>query len=139
MEQREALRLALVERAKEARKNSTALFRVCGGSGAAVRRRLGVRRVQHRERRVHRHLLRRAHRLFPAVNDGKRQFKAIAIVGGRKGQEPRELCAPCGVCRQVMAEFCGPEFEIVMTDGKELQVKKLEDLLPLAFGPGNLQ
>ena len=69
----------------------------------------------------------------------KRQFKAIAIVGGRKGQEPRELCAPCGVCRQVMAEFCGPEFEIVMTDGKELQVKKLEDLLPLAFGPGNLQ
>ena len=69
----------------------------------------------------------------------KRQFKAIAIVGGRKGQEPCELCAPCGVCRQVMAEFCGPEFEIVMTDGKELQVKKLEDLLPLAFGPGNLQ
>ena len=76
---------------------------------------------------------------FRAVNDGKRQFKAIAIVGGRKGQEPRELCAPCGVCRQVMAEFCGPEFEIVMTDGKELQVKKLEDLMPLAFGPGNLQ
>ena len=38
-----------------------------------------------------------------------------------------------------MAEFCGPEFEIVMMDGKELQVKKLEDLLPLAFGPGNLQ
>ena len=63
---------------------------------------------------------------FRAVNDGKRQFKAIAIVGGRKGQEPRELCAPCGVCRQVMAEFCGPEFE-------------MEDLLPLAFGPGNLQ
>ena len=72
------------------------------------------------------------------MNDGKRQFKAIAIVGGKKGQEPREFCAPCGVCRQVMAEFCGPEFEIVMTDGKELQVKKLEDLLPLAFGPGEL-
>ena len=113
MEQREALRLALVERAKEARKNS-----YCPYSGFAVGAAL---------------LCAERTAFFRAVNDGKRQFKAIAIVGGKKGQEPRELCAPCGVCRQVMAEFCGPEFEIVMTDGKELQVKKLEDLLPLAF------
>ena len=69
-----------------------------------------------------------------AVSEGHRDFVRIVIAG-----RSRELCVPCGVCRQVMAEFCGPEFEIVMTDGKELQVKKLEDLLPLAFGPGNLQ
>ena len=140
MEQREALRLALVERAKEARKNS-----YCPYSGFAVGAALlcadgsvyagcnienaGFTATCCAERTA----------FFRAVNDGKRQFKAIAIVGGKKGQEPCELCAPCGVCRQVMAEFCGPEIEIVMTDGKELQVKKLEDLLPLAFGPGNLQ
>ena len=60
-------------------------------------------------------------------------------MGGKAGQEPAELCAPCGVCRQVMAEFCGGDFEIVMTDGKTLRISTLEELLPLAFGPGNLQ
>ena len=76
---------------------------------------------------------------FRAVNDGKRDFKAIAIAGGRAGEEPTGICAPCGVCRQVMAEFCGPGFEILLTDGHSLQVQTLEELLPLAFGPGNLQ
>ena len=75
---------------------------------------------------------------FRAVNDGKRQFKAIAVVGGKAGEEPCEPCAPCGVCRQVMAEFCGPEFEILLTDGAALTVATLGELLPQAFGPGNL-
>ena len=72
---------------------------------------------------------------FRAVNDGKRAFKAIAIVGCKAGQEPQELCAPCGVCRQVMAEFCAPGFEILLTDGKTLQVTTLEELLPWPLGP----
>ena len=72
------------------------------------------------------------------MNDGKRQFKAIAVVGGPAGEEPQGLCAPCGVCRQVMAEFCGPEFEILLTDGAALTVATLGELLPQAFGPGNL-
>ena len=76
---------------------------------------------------------------FRAVADGHRKFLAIAIAGGPEGEPPAQQCAPCGVCRQVMAEFCGPGFEILLTDGHSLQVQTLEELLPLAFGPGNLQ
>ena len=75
-----------------------------------------------------------------AVSEGVRAFRAIAIVGGKAGGEP-ELAPPCGVCRQVMMEFCAPEcFEIVLGTGPEdVQVYKLKDLLPLGFGPGNLR
>ena len=72
---------------------------------------------------------------FKAVSEGENSFSAIAIVGGEK--EP-VWCYPCGVCRQVMAEFCGPEFEILLTDGAALTVATLGELLPQAFGPGNL-
>ncbi len=140
MEQKEAIRLALVERAKEARKSA-----YCPYSGFAVGAALlcadgsvyagcnienaGFTATCCAERTA----------FFRAVNDGKRAFKAIAIVGCKAGQEPQELCAPCGVCRQVMAEFCAPGFEILLTDGKTLQVTTLEELLPLAFGPKNLE
>lgn len=76
---------------------------------------------------------------FRAVNDGQRQFTAIAIAGGPQGQEPDSFCAPCGVCRQVMREFCGPDFEIIMTDGAERKIMTMEEILPMAFGPDNLQ
>ena len=76
---------------------------------------------------------------FQAVAQGQRRFVAIAVTGGPAGQAPDSLCAPCGVCRQVMREFCGQDFEIVMTDGKELAVKTLAELLPMAFGPDNLK
>lgn len=76
---------------------------------------------------------------FQAVSEGKRQFSAIAVAGGKAGEAPSELCSPCGVCRQVMAEFCGPDFEILMTDGTSVTRLTLKELLPLAFGPGNLQ
>ena len=53
--------------------------------------------------------------MFKAVSEGNTDFRAIAIVGGPKGKEPKDFCAPCGVCRQVMAEFCDPEtFRIVL-------------------------
>jgi cytidine deaminase len=66
-----------------------------------------------------------------AVADGKKRgdFQAIAIVGGQEGGEPGTPCYPCGACRQVMAEFCGEDFEIVLTD----RVYKLKELLPFAF------
>lgn len=77
---------------------------------------------------------------FKAVSEGEREFEAIAIVGGFEDSPVLRLCAPCGVCRQVMMEFCDPEtFEIVLCDEKdELHTYKLEELLPLGFGPANM-
>jgi len=75
-----------------------------------------------------------------AVSEGERAFRAIAIVGGAAGGKP-ELAPPCGVCRQVMMEFCSPKtFEIILgTSGTDYRVYTLEELLPLGFGPGNLE
>lgn len=67
-----------------------------------------------------------------AVSEGEKIFKAIAIVGG-KGDSISEFCAPCGVCRQVMAEFCDESFKIILTNGKENRIYTLEELLPLSF------
>ena len=78
---------------------------------------------------------------FQAVYDGEREFEKIAIVGGPKGEEPNQLCAPCGVCRQVMMEFCDPErFTVVLLqqDGTTLELQ-LKDLVPYGFGPDNLK
>lgn len=76
---------------------------------------------------------------FKAVSEGARTFQAICIVGGMNGQL-KEYAPPCGVCRQVMMEFCDPEkFEIILTTGREdYKEYKLIDLLPLGFGPGKL-
>ncbi len=77
---------------------------------------------------------------FKAVSEGERSFRAICIVGGMDGV-PTDYTAPCGVCRQVMMEFCSPEeFEVILARGAEdYQVYKLKDLLPCGFGPGNLE
>ena len=69
---------------------------------------------------------------FRAVNDGEREFEAIAIVGG-KNHSIEKLCPPCGACRQVMTEFCKPNFEIILTDGSKNKTFKLEDVMPLGF------
>lgn len=78
--------------------------------------------------------------IFRAVFDGHRDFAAIAVVGGPQGQPISELCAPCGVCRQVMREFCEPAtFRILMgTSDTEYIESTLEELLPYSFGPENL-
>lgn len=72
---------------------------------------------------------------FKAISEGERKFAKIAIVGGMEGTTADELCAPCGVCRQVMAEFCNPdEFEIVLCDGKGgVKVVLLREMLPYSF------
>lgn len=79
---------------------------------------------------------------FNAVSQGERSFIAIAVVGHKKGEQPEngEFCTPCGVCRQVMAEFCNPErFTIYVTNGKTIRSFLLKELLPSSFGPENLQ
>lgn len=75
---------------------------------------------------------------FKAVSEGIYDFCKIAVVGGF--EELDELCTPCGVCRQVMQEFCNPkEFEIIMLEGNKTRTMKLEELLPFGFGPDNLK
>lgn len=68
--------------------------------------------------------------IFKAVSEGKRDFRAIAVVGGERGKEPRELCYPCGVCRQVMAEFASPDLDVYFFDGSHTT---LGELLPKSF------
>ena len=75
---------------------------------------------------------------FKAIMEGKRDFVAMAIVGAKRGEEISSLCAPCGICRQVMAEFCGNDFEVLLYDGKNIKTFELSDVLPLAFDKENL-
>lgn len=76
---------------------------------------------------------------FKAVSEGIREFQAICIVGGQNGVLTG-YAAPCGVCRQVMMEFCDPEtFQIILAIDKEkYDVFTLKELLLLGFGPANL-
>lgn len=76
---------------------------------------------------------------FKAVSEGERAFQAICIVGGKDGILT-EYTAPCGVCRQVMMEFCNPEtFKIILATSREqYEIFTLKELLPLGFGPDNL-
>lgn len=76
---------------------------------------------------------------FKAVSEGYREFEAIAIVGG-KGEEPDDYAYPCGICRQVMMEFCDPKTFHVITaiSEKEYIDSTLEEMLPLGFGPDKL-
>ena len=69
---------------------------------------------------------------FKAVSEGKRSFSAIAITGGRHG-ETSPFCAPCGVCRQVMAEFCKRDFKILLGTKEDIRTYSLNDILPFAF------
>ena len=69
---------------------------------------------------------------FKAVSEGVYDFDAIAVVGGKDGDFTKP-CPPCGICRQVMAEFCTPDFKIILRDGENVQTHTLSDLLPLTF------
>ena len=67
-----------------------------------------------------------------AVSEGQREFVAIAICGGKEGKI-ETVCTPCGVCRQVMAEFCKPDFQVYMAKADSIDTKTLEQLLPNSF------
>ena len=76
---------------------------------------------------------------FKAVSEGERDFTAIALCGGLNGVV-KDYCAPCGVCRQVMREFCKPDFKIILVKSEEeWKVYTLSQLLPEGFGPENLR
>ncbi len=76
--------------------------------------------------------------IFKAVSEGIRDFEAIAIVGGAENSEGKpvieDFCPPCGVCRQVLSEFCGRDFKIILSDKKGTQkIFTLTELLPESF------
>lgn len=72
--------------------------------------------------------------IFKAVSEGYQEFAAIAVAGGKKDREPDDYCPPCGVCLQVMSEFCTPDFPIYLVKSREeIQCLRLKDLLPMKF------
>jgi len=77
---------------------------------------------------------------FKAVSEGEREFSAIAIVGGQEDEKEPDYCAPCGVCRQVMMEFCSKESFLIILAKSETEYVSytLEKLFPMGFGPENL-
>ena len=71
---------------------------------------------------------------FKAVSEGEREFSEIAIVGGPAGAPPADFCYPCGVCRQVMAEFCGRDFKVYIAKSEsEIREYSLDEIIPFAF------
>ena len=78
---------------------------------------------------------------FKAVSEGEREFEKIAIVGAKDGEDANVMCSPCGVCRQVMMEFCDPkEFQIILANGENTcRVMTLEELLPCGFSSSTLK
>ena len=76
---------------------------------------------------------------FTAVHSGKRDFRAIAIVGGKSGTPLKSFCPPCGVCRQVMAEFATEDFEIILYDGSDTKIYTLAEIFPGSFTKENLK
>lgn len=75
---------------------------------------------------------------FSAIHAGKRRFVALAVVGGKAGEDVTSYTPPCGVCRQVMAEFCTADFPVILHDGKDTKILTLGELLPESFGKENL-
>ena len=68
--------------------------------------------------------------VFKAVSEGKRDFVAIAVAGGKAGERSLGVCAPCGVCRQVLSEFARPDLRVLFSDGTQTT---LGGLLPMSF------
>ena len=76
---------------------------------------------------------------FKAVSEGVRDFKAIAIAGGKEDAKELDYCPPCGVCRQVMSEFCRDDFKIILVKSEtEYKEYTLTELVPERFTPDNL-
>jgi cytidine deaminase len=76
--------------------------------------------------------------LFKAISEGEREFTAIAIVGGL-GDTLNDFCAPCGVCRQALSEFCDKDFRFILGNPNEIKVVTMEEILPYSFGKGDLK
>lgn len=79
--------------------------------------------------------------LFSAVSDGEREFVAIAVAGANiKQADNLPQCTPCGVCRQALFEFVGADFPVILVQSeKEYSFVNLGDLLPMGFGPKEIE
>ena len=75
---------------------------------------------------------------FRAISEGGRKFKKIAIAGGKAGEDSKKKFSPCGVCRQVMAEFCDGDLEIIIDGNDGAKSYTLKELLPESFGKESL-
>ena len=73
---------------------------------------------------------------FSAVNNGEREFRAIAVAGGKDGEPPMKEFPPCGVCRQVMAEFCKGDFTVIFGEDT---CKSLSEIMPYGFDGDNIK
>ncbi len=72
-----------------------------------------------------------------AVSEGETEFIKMTIIGGKNG-EVCGFCEPCGICRQVLSEFCEKDFTIILFDGKNTKHLTLEEVIPHSFGRKNL-
>lgn len=73
--------------------------------------------------------------IFKAVSEGRKNFRAIAVTGGMEGCDPVDYAHPCGICRQVMQEFAGGDFKVIIAKSvNDYKVCRLEELLPYGFG-----
>lgn len=71
---------------------------------------------------------------FSAVSEGKRDFRAIAIAGGLEGEEITDYAVPCGICRQIMQEFCGDDFQVIVAKSTEdFRQYPFSEILPFGF------
>ncbi len=78
--------------------------------------------------------------IYKAVSEGKTDFAAIAIAGGLKEQAPEDYVYPCGICRQVLQEFCEADFQVYLVKGvDDYQVSTLAALLPNGFGGASIR
>ena len=82
--------------------------------------------------------------MFKAISEGNTEFSAIAIVGGFEDSKELGLCTPCGVCRQVLREFCDDDFKVILLTGQEDGINKYEvydlsEIFPLSFGPVDMR
>ena len=75
---------------------------------------------------------------FKAISEGDREFEMIAIVAGKDGEELSKNCTPCGVCRQVMTEFCDKDFKIILGTPDDFKVLTLEVIMPHSFSATEL-
>ena len=77
--------------------------------------------------------------VFKAISEGEKEFAVIAVIGAPEGEKGK-FCAPCGVCRQVLREFCEPEtFRVLLGTTESVKAYTLAELLPASFGPADLK
>ena len=77
--------------------------------------------------------------LFKAVSEGVTRFTDIAVAGARRGEVNKQITSPCGVCRQALFEFGGPELNVIMARTPDDFIERsMDELLPFGFGPSNV-